>query len=263
MIKVVPGIKHKRRLVFFYLLCVWSTSFSQSRYVLNHGAIIRGDSSTKQIALIFSGDEYGEGLNFIQSTLKKEKVNASFFFTGRFYRNKQFIPGIKKLLRDGHFLGPHSDRHVLYCDWVKRDSLLITKNEFIDDLHKNYESMNDLQVNPDHTKYFLPPYEWYNDSISSWAHDLGVQLINFTSGTLSHTDYTTLKDRNYRDNQVIFKSIIDYENKNTTGLNGFILLMHIGAGPDRKEKFFTRLPELIKLLKQRGYHFSALDQLLK
>jgi peptidoglycan/xylan/chitin deacetylase (PgdA/CDA1 family) len=40
------------------------------------------------------------------------------------------------------------------------------------------------------------------------------------------------------------------------------LLMHIGAGPDRKDKFYVRLPELIKYLKQKGYQFQTVDQLL-
>jgi len=45
-------------------------------------------------------------------------------------------------------------------------------------------------------------------------------------------------------------------------LNGFILLMHIGAGRDRADKFYTRLPALIKYLKAKGYHFQRVDQLL-
>jgi endoglucanase len=254
---------------FYQLLIIFFSLFSpgilsgQRDIIFSYGAIIRGDSNDRHIALIFSGDGYGEGLDSIRLALKKAQVKASFFFTGRFYRNKKFIPGIKKLIQEGHFLGPHSDQHLLYCDWDKRDSLFVTKKEFSEDLHLNYESMYTLGVNRNLPKYFLPPYEWYNDSISSWAYDLGVQLINFTPGTLSHTDYTTLKDHNYRDNLVIYKSILGYENKNNSGLNGFVLLMHIGAGPDRKEKFFTKLPELIHWLKQRGYQFSTVDQLLK
>ena len=46
------------------------------------------------------------------------------------------------------------------------------------------------------------------------------------------------------------------------GLNGFILLMYIGAGPGRKEKFYSRLPELISFLKDKGYEFKSVDHLL-
>ena len=39
--------------------------------------------------------------------------------------------------------------------------------------------------------------------------------------------------------------------------------LHIGAGPGRTDKFYARLPELIKYLKQKGYQFQTVDQLLK
>jgi peptidoglycan/xylan/chitin deacetylase (PgdA/CDA1 family) len=32
--------------------------------------------------------------------------------------------------------------------------------------------------------YFLPPYEWYNDSIANWTNQFGFKLINYTPGHL-------------------------------------------------------------------------------
>ena len=117
-------------------------------------------------------------------------------------------------------------------------------------------------VNTLKTKFFLPPYEWYNDSIAAWTKELGLQLINYTPGTLSHADYTTLTDKNYRTSQVIYKSIIDHETRSSSGLNGFILLMHIGAGPGRTDKFYKKLPGLISYLRSKGYHFQSVEQML-
>ncbi len=47
---------------------------------------------------------------------------------------------------------------------------------------------------------------------------LGLQLINYTPGTLSHADYTTSKDKNYRSSETIYNSIIDYEKSKPAGL---------------------------------------------
>ena len=235
-----------------------SGQYGNKTYV--QGAITRGNPALKEIALIFSGDEYGEGLPFIRKQLKKEKVLASFFFTGRFYRNPAFRNGLRGLICDGHFMGAHSDQHLLYCDWVRRDSLLVNKQEFLTDLDRNYEAMEKTGADIRRAVYFLPPYEWYNDTLSAWAAQKGIQLINFTPGILSHTDYTTLSDNNYRSNKVIYESVVHVEN--THGLNGFILLMHIGAGPGRKEKFYILLPQLIDHLKEKGYVFRAVDELL-
>ena len=224
------------------------------------GAITRGNPDVREIALIFSGDEFGEGLTYVRKQLIKEKVPASFFFTGRFYRNPLFRNGLRRLIRDGHYMGAHSDQHLLYCDWVRRDSLLVNKREFLTDLEINYQAMEKAGADIRRALYYLPPFEWYNDTISAWAAQAGVQLINFTPGTLSHTDYTTLTDKNYRSNEMIYESVLQFEK--TRGLNGFILLMHIGAGPGRPEKFYSFLPRLLKHMKERGYMFRTVDELL-
>ena len=236
----------------------------------SHGGIIRGDSTKKNIALVFTGHEFAEGGNFIANTLQQQKINASFFFTGDFYNNYSNEKLINKLIRDKNFLSNHSDKHLLYCDWNKRDSLLVDKFDFLNDLIAPTERLGHLAEKAEtfgykaaFNRYFLPPYEWYNDSISKWSKEAGIQLINYTPGTLSHADYTTTKDKNYRSSETIYNSIINYEQSKPAGLNGFILLMHIGSGPNRMYKFYTRLPVLIKYLKQKGYQFQTVDKLLK
>ena len=47
-------------------------------FTYSHGAIVRGDSTKKEIALVFTADEFGEGLPVIIKSLKKEKIKASF-----------------------------------------------------------------------------------------------------------------------------------------------------------------------------------------
>ena len=47
---------------------------------------VRGDTSKKQIALIFTGGDYGEGTSHILDVLQRRKVKASFFVTGDYTR---------------------------------------------------------------------------------------------------------------------------------------------------------------------------------
>jgi endoglucanase len=228
----------------------------------SHGAIVRGDSTKKNIAIVFTGDEFADGGNFIARTLHQENIKASFFFTGKFYRNPAFRNIIQQLRKDGHYLGAHSDQHLLYCDWDNRDSLFVNKQEFIKDLSRNYHEMDQLGINKEKAGFFLPPYEWYNDSIAAWTKESGLQLINFTSGTSSNADYTTPADYNYRNSDRIYNSIIYYEQTRPSGLNGFILLLHIGTDSKRTDKFYEKLPQLLKSLKTQGYHFQTVTQLL-
>ena len=215
------------------------------------------------MAIVFTGDEFADGGEFISKTLKHENAKASFFFTGRFYRNPAFRKMIQQLKVDGNYLGSHSNEHLLYCDWNKRDSLLVSKQQFKEDLRKSYDELKRFGISKTLAHFFLPPYEWYNDSIAAWTKEMNLQLVNFTSGTLSNADYTTPGEKNYRSSETIYQSIINYEQKQNSGLNGFILLMHIGTDAKRTDKLYTRLPDLIQYLKGKGYQLVCIDELLK
>lgn len=140
---------------------------------------------------------------------------------------------------------------------------MVTKQQFMADLLNNYTEMMAYGVGRNKAKFFLPPYEWYNDSIAAWTNEMGLQLINYTPGTLSIADYTTPGMKNYRSSEAIYNSIIHLENARYSGMNGFILLVHIGTDPGRTDKFYDRLPELIRHFQGKGYRFQTIDRLLK
>ncbi len=232
-------------------------------HVLHHGGIIRGDTTKPELALVFTGGDYADGGMYIADELEKYSVKAGFFFTGDFYRDPANTEVIRRLIDDKHYLGPHSDRHLLYCSWENRDSLLVSREEFVADMQANYELMSQFGIEPGSAPYFIPPYEWYNDSIAAWAREEGWVLINNTPGTLSHADYTVPAMSYYRSSRDIWDSIINFEQQEPNGLNGFMLLIHIGTHPDRTNKFYRRLGEMIEYLKENGYSFKRVDQLLE
>lgn len=244
-----------RYLRLFFLMIFSLSAFSQYQFV--QGGIVRGDTSKKEMALVFTGHEFADGGLYIQKYLKSTETPASFFFTGDFLRKYSTLA--KDLSEEGHFVGAHSDKHLLYCSWEKRDSILVSKKQLLDDLKKNNEELEKLGIKK--SKWFMPPYEWYNTEISNWLKEEGVQIVNFTSGTLSTADYTTLAMKNYRDTETIMKSIYKYEEEK--GFNGFILLVHIGTEPERIDKLYYRLPELVAYLKRKGYSFKRIDDILE
>ncbi len=231
--------------------------------IVSNGGIIRGDTTSKKIALVFTGDEFAEGGNFIATTLQQQNIHGSFFLTGNFYRNPKLKSIIRKLKKDGNYLGSHSDKHLLYCDWINRDSLLVTHQQFTKDLQHAYNELKKWNIRKKDAHYFLPPYEWYNDSIAKWTRQMGLQLVNFSPGTRSNADYTYPEMGNkYLSSDTIMTSILNYEQGSSNGMNGFILLVHIGTDPRRTDKFYYRLPALIFELEKRGYKFVKIDELL-
>ncbi len=270
-----------KRVVLFLVLCCSLVSFGvqerdnivaiatnksivpdTNRFTWSYGGIIRGDTAKKNIALVFTADEFGEGGAAVSEALHTENIKASFFLTGRFYRNPSFRLLIKKLKRHGHYLGGHSDMHLLYCDWSKRDSLLVTKQAFEKDINDNYQAMAVHGIKKKDALYFMPPYEWYNDTIAAWTKELGLQLVNFSPSTGSNADYTYPELPNYKSSETIFNQIVSYETKSSSGLNGFILLVHLGTDPRRTDKFYDKLKPLIRQLKGKGYQFQTIKTLL-
>lgn len=223
-----------------------------------YGALIRMNVNNKEIFLIFSADEYGEGAEYILNVLSQKNVKGSFFLTGNFLRNPSNLKTIKRIIADDHFIGPHSNKHLLYIPWEKRDSLLITKTAFIDDLKANYKELELKGVREPEKKFYLAPYEWYNSVIASWTADLGIHLINLTPGSCTNADYTTPDMKNYKSSEVLLNDLKRFEASVQNGLNGAILLIHLGTAPDRTDKFYNKLEEIIQYFFSKGYTFMKL-----
>ena len=231
-------------------------------YTVDHGGIIRGDKSKKQIALIFTGGDYGEGSGHVLDTLKKLGVKAGMFVTGDFVRKAEHGPYLKRMVAEGHYLGPHSDKHLLYCPWEDREKTLVTEAEFKADLSKNIEDLKKFgALAGPGPVYFIPPYEWYNNDQSRWAGEMNVLLFNFSPGSGSNRDYMPESEKRFVSSQKIFDDILAYEKKDPAGLNGYVLLLHLGA--DRKDKMYLFLEPLVNELRGRGYEFVRVDELIR
>lgn len=240
-----------------------SGQIPSSRFTYDQGGITRGDVNSKRMALVFTGDEFAEGGTVIADALAKHKIKASFFLTGRFYRTRANRQTIERLIKDGHYLGPHSEGHLLYADWSDRNKTLVTREQFERDLNDNFAAMRPFGIDRKDVPFFMPPYEWYNAEIAAWTNAMGHRVVNFTPGTRSNADYTTDDDKNYISSEAIMLRIKEYEAKDPNGLNGFILLTHIGSGPKRSDKFHDRLSALIDFILSKKYEPVRIDELLR
>jgi peptidoglycan/xylan/chitin deacetylase (PgdA/CDA1 family) len=233
---------------------------SAARSELPADAIVRGPVDGRRLALVFTGHTFAEGAPTILDELARHQARASFFLTGDFLANPEFQPIVRRIVRDGHYLGPHSDKHLLYCEWTADKKTLVTREQFTADLRANLDKIATLGL--DRPRYFLPPYEHFNTDVARWTAELGLRLVNFTTGTRSNADYTPEDAKNFVPSRTIFDSILARERQDPNGLNGFLLLLHIGAGPQRADKFHVRFGELLDALAGKGYKFDRVDALL-
>lgn len=227
-----------------------------------YGAIMRGDVASKKLALIFTGDEFGESAGPILDELKARGVKGSFFVTGNFLRDPKLKPAVARMVAEGHYVGPHSDSHPLYCDWEAREKSLVTEGFFTADLKKNLALLEAAgALKPGERAYFVPPYEWYNREQVAWSNKAGVTLVNFTPGSGSNRDYMREDHTKFVSSRQIREGVLAYEREDPHGLNGFLLLLHLGSG--RKDPFHTEFGALCDELSERGYEFVRVDELLR
>ena len=230
-------------------------------WTFDQGGIIRGDTLSKNIALIFTGGEHGEGTEHILDTLKQAGIKASFFVTGDYVAKREYHPLLRRMVAEGHYLGPHSHSHPLYCTWEDRSHTLVTEDFFRQDLERNITDLRWFGALRDEGPiYFIPPYEWYNAEQVRWARAMGIVLFNFTPGSGSNRDWIPEGQRGFVHSDVILRDILAYEQEDPHGLNGFLLLLHLGS--QRVDKMHLQLSPLIDELSRRGYKFVRVDEFL-
>ncbi len=230
------------------------TQKSADDLIDNQGAIVKHNINTKNIYLIFSADKAFEGAEHILSVLNKNKVKSSFFLTGNCLRNKSFESVVKSIINSGHYVGGHSDNHLLYAPWDNRDTLLVSPDSLKTDFRNNMAELEKYGIRIENLKYFLSPFEWYNKESIRLVESMGQNVINMTPGIRMAADYTTPEMKNYSSSEELINQLYNFENENN--LNGAIILIHPGTQQERTDKLYLRLDEIIKYLKKKGYTFD-------
>lgn len=128
------------------------------------------------------------------------------------------------------------------------------------DLAKNIDDLKHLGASLGSPVLFIPPYEWFNADQVRWAKSMNVQLFNFSPGSGSNRDYMPESDPRFVSSRKIFDDILAYEKRDPHGLNGYVLLLHLGA--ERNDKFPPFLDQLIGNIQSLGYQFIRIDQMV-
>lgn len=231
-------------------------------YTYERGGIIRGCTASREMSLVFTGDEFGEATKTILDVLKSRDLKASFFVTGNFLRKNGHGAYLQRIVEEGHYLGPHSDAHLLYCSWENRDRSLVSRESFAKDLQRNIHDIRELNgLTGDEKVLFIPPFEWFNEDQVRWCREIGVTLFNFTPGSGSNRDWAPESHPSFVSSREIYDGILDWETRDPHGLNGFLLLLHLGSG--RQDPMHALFAVLLDEIVRRGYRPVHVDHLLR
>ena len=189
------------------------------------------DPDGKYIALTFDDGPHKTVTDRVLNTLKEYDAKATFFMLGN---QVDYYPSlVQRVAEEGHEIGNHSNTHP---DLTKVDANRVQKefettNQRIYDVIGRYPTV------------FRPPYGSYNNNSITQATNLNLPIIMWSVDSL---DWKTKN-----------ATSISHEILSTT-TNGSIILMH-----DIHDATADALPSVLRNLKEQGYSFVTVSQLLE
>ncbi len=191
-------------------------------------------SGDKVVYLTFDNGYENGYTGKVLDILKKEKVPATFFVTGHYIESSPDL--LKRMAAEGHLIGNHS--------WSHPDFTKISKGKMESELEKVNKAVKEL-TNQEVMTFVRPPRGTFNDQTLKWANELG---YTHAFWSIAFKDWETNNQKGW---EYAYNSVLDQIHP------GAVILLHT-VSSDNAEA----LERLIIDLKQKGYHFGSLNDLM-
>ncbi len=218
--------------VLFYL----GFKISKSREFQFFGGIIKNIETNEKVVALTFDDGPTNNTDKILDKLDSLDIKATFFVTGN--ELEQNLEKGKKIVDAGHELGNHTYSHNRMV--LKSYSFTKEEIEKTDRLIRDVGYTGDIQFRPPYFKklIFLPYYLFKNDRKTILCDVEPETALGFSAGS---------------------EEISDYVISNTK--EGSIILMHVMY--DSRVEAFNSLEAIVDKLKEKGYKFVTVSELLK
>ncbi|WLR61452.1 polysaccharide deacetylase family protein [Guptibacillus hwajinpoensis] len=197
---------------------------------IDQNVITSGEKGANKTVILTFDDGPGRVLPKLLDILKKEEVQAMFFWQSRLlYKERPW----KRVLDEGHLIGTHSCKHPN-----------LTKLSYAEQFEElEYSKLKIHEITGSPVTYFRPPFGQYNLETIKAAQDLGLTTVMWR---ISSMDWELA-----RHPEEILQNVIQNLE------NGAIILLH------ELQQTIQVLPDLIKKIRAEGYDFSLLPPLEK
>ncbi|HEY4033398.1 MAG TPA: polysaccharide deacetylase family protein [Ktedonobacteraceae bacterium] len=247
------------------------TAGVQDTWTPADGVFFQGRKNLHQVALTFDDGPFGpddlqssHNTRAVLNILEKNKIHATFFVIGEQVTsdpqqrdpsqvdpNADQVKLVNQEKNDGNEVADHSWTHPYLT------KLPLAPNPSTPgDIHDVQDEIgltstvikNAIGIKP---VDFRPPYGDTNQSVQSAASKLGLPTIGWT---IDSCDWTQTLTGGAEKNDIV-NNVLNYVT------NGTIVLMHDG-GNDRSQTV-AALPTIIQGLKNKGYQFVTVQQMVK
>lgn len=194
-----------------------------------------GEQGEKILYLTFDAGYENGNIARILDTLREEKVPAAFFVLKHLIKDEPEL--IRRMAEEGHLVCNHTMNH--------KDMTCCDRETFVNEL-RGLEELYSATTGKMLSKYYRPPMGKYSKANLEYAKELGYTTVfwSFAYADWDNDDQPTV--------DFAKKKILDNIH------NGAILLLHPTSATNAEI-----LPEIIRTLKEQGYRFGTLDELVK
>ena len=195
---------------------------------------VEPSNKEKVIALTIDDGPWPKTTAEMLDILKRNNIKATFFWVGSALQENPEIA--KRVVAEGHAIGNHTWHH-----WYRKMDEATAKSEI--------EKTNELiyKTTGVKTSFFRPPGGYLNNGLAAYAKSQKNSVVMW-SVTSADTDPRAKY-------QVFVKNVI------RDAKPGAIVLMHDGGG--NRERTVKALPAIVSGLKQQGYRFVTVPELLE
>lgn len=187
----------------------------------------------KAIALTFDDGPWRRTTSQVLEILKKEDIKATFFWVGQYLSEHPDIA--RQVIAEGHAIGNHTWHH-----WYRQMSQPDAAHEIEDTAELIYKTTGIK------TLAFRPPGGLLNNGVVKYAKEQNYVTVMWSIDSMDYHPYSA---------EQLVKNVIRKAEP------GGIVLMHDGGG--NRATTVEALPQIITQLKELGYSFVTVPQLLE
>lgn len=225
---------------FFFIFLAGFISYFEYHGLGPQEGIIRRGPDLKVVALTFDDGPSPKYTPRVLDILRKEEVKATFFLVGKHV--EKYPDLAKRIVEEGHEIGNHTYSH--------RDLVPATRKVIIKEVKKAEKVIEEAcGVRP---IFLRPPRGIYSNAVRKLLLNLGYIILLWS---LSSLDWSGASPK------LILSRVKRYVGR------GSIILFHdsgalIKPEGGSRENMVKALPEVIKYLKNSGYKFVTISELV-
>jgi peptidoglycan/xylan/chitin deacetylase (PgdA/CDA1 family) len=230
-----------------------------------------GTPDKKLVALTFDGGANNSGVGDILDTLKSRNVKATMFLTGAFL--KAYPSAVRRIAAEGHEVGNHTLSHPHLTSWAQDHTQTTLDNvseAFLCNQLATADSIFSSITGGHFAHLWRAPYGEKNRTVCAWARRCGYIHIGWRQGKtwrqgLDSNDWVPDEETpGYHTPQEVVDKVIALAGEGQNGINGGIILMHLGSErKDAQAQMYRMLGKLIDDLKGLGYSLVTVSEMLK